>query len=473
MYRILVADDEAAMLRGIELNLQENEEFEVFTASDKSDAFEILSNNEIDLVVSDLMMPYKEDGLAVMQAAKEQWYNPSVIAMSAFETVQNAVMAMQAGADDFLSKGFGVDELSFRIVNILKRKSEFDQLANENKLLKETIQQHFSDYEMIGQSKVMEKLMQRVNKVAQDARVSCLLEGESGVGKDLVARIIHATGLRKNRPFVPVNCAAIPENLIESELFGHEKGSFTGAISTKPGRFEQAKGGVIFLDEIGELPLPLQVRLLRVLEERSFFRIGGKRSIEVDVMVISASNKNLKEMVDGGKFREDLYFRLNVVNIFIPPLRERREDIAPLAKFFLGKFNQQRRKKLKFALKALKLLSNYNFPGNVRELRNIIEDAFVFCEGATILPGNLSLQKLNVTANSKNRVYSGKQAGPERSYLSLPLIDALAKFERDYLRNLLEENFWNNTIAAQKAGISREWLYRKIRKLNITESVND
>jgi len=161
--------------------------------------------------------------------------------MSAFETVQNAVMAMQAGADDFLSKGFGVDELSFRIVNILKRKSEFDQLANENKLLKETIQQHFSDYEMIGQSKVMEKLMQRVNKVAQDARVSCLLEGESGVGKDLVARIIHATGLRKNRPFVPVNCAAIPENLIESELFGHEKGSFTGAISTKPGRFEQAK----------------------------------------------------------------------------------------------------------------------------------------------------------------------------------------------------------------------------------------
>ncbi|MBN2424526.1 MAG: sigma-54-dependent Fis family transcriptional regulator [Calditrichaceae bacterium] len=473
MYRLLIADDEAAMLKGIELNLQENKNFEILTASNKKEAFEILANNEIDLVVSDLMMPDIQDGLDVMKTAKEQWYKPSVIAMTAFETVKNAVMAMQAGADDFLSKGFGIDELSFRIKHLLKKKSELEQLAIENSLLKETIQEQFNDYKIIGNSPGMMKLMQRIEKIAIDAQASCLIYGESGVGKDLVARIIHATGRRKDGPFVPVNCAAIPDTLIESELFGHEKGAFTGAISTKPGRFEQARSGIIFLDEIGELPLSLQVRLLRVLEDKSFYRLGGKRSIEVDVMVISATNKDLQKMVDEKKFREDLFFRLNVVNLYIPPLRERRDDILPLADFFVKRFNQQRKRQLKLSPKALQLLEKYDFPGNVRELRNIIEDAYVFCEGSTILPENLSLQKLKSYTTSHNDESVLNDKDDIEPYVNLPLNEALNKFEYDYFLNLLESNYWNHSLAAQKAGISREWLHKKIRKLDLLKSVND
>ena len=341
MYQILIADDELAMLKGIQFNLQDNSDFEVFTASDRQSAIDILKSNEIDIVVSDLMMPDIADGLAVMKSAKEQWYKPSVLAMTAFETVENAVMAMQAGADDFISKGFGIDELSFRVENMLKKKQEVDYLANENRILRETIQQHYSDYKIVGRSKQIVDLHNRIQKIAADATATCLIQGESGTGKELIARAIHASSKRRDKPFVPINCAAIPENLIESELFGYEKGAFTSAYSTKPGKFENAKGGIIFLDEIGELPLSLQVRLLRVLEERSFYRIGGKRPIDIDVMILSASNKDLHEQVQKGLFREELYFRLDVIKIEVPPLRERKEDIKVLAQFFLDRFNKE------------------------------------------------------------------------------------------------------------------------------------
>ena len=468
MHRILVVDDDQAVLHGILFNLEEKPQYEVLTAADKQEAVEKIQNNEFDLVVSDLMVPGIEDGLEIIRTARRQWYAPSVLVMTAFESVENAVRTMQAGANDFITKGFGVDELIFRIENILKQKNHIDQLATENRILKETIQQHFSNYEIVGQSQHIKSLLKRIHKVADDATVTCLIQGESGTGKDLVARTIHVTSRRKNAPFVPINCAAIPENLIESELFGHERGAFTGAISTKIGKFEQAKGGIIFLDEIGELPYPLQVRLLRVLEERSFYRVGGKRSIEVDVMIIAATNKDLEKMVQKGAFREDLYFRLNVINIHIAPLRQRKEDIRPLANFFLDRFNNERKRNLKFREETIRLLEKYDFPGNVRELRNIIEDAFVFCEGPWINPDDLNLKITDDKDDSPTTFH--KTWTNSSNIFELPHNEAVARFEREYFLKLLNDAYWRKSEVARRSGISREWLSKKLKKLNIRKA---
>jgi DNA-binding NtrC family response regulator len=464
MNKILIVDDELSMLRGIEYHLQESSDYEIFTATDRESAIKNLESNEIDLVVTDLMLPDIRDGLSIMESAKKQWYQPSVLAMTAFESVENAVSAMKAGADDFVSKGFGLDELSLRIENLLKKKKQVDQLAIENRILRETIQQQFSDYKIIGQSPKMLDLMTKVQKVAADARATCLIEGESGTGKDLVARTIHAMSERRNAPFVPINCAAIPENLIESELFGHEKGSFTGAYHTKHGKFEDARGGIIFLDEIAELPSTLQVKLLRVLEERSFYRIGSNHPIDVDLMVISATNKNLQELVSEGQFREDLYFRLNVVNIVVPPLRERRQDIPEIAQFFLAKFNRERNKNLKFPKKTLLLLESYDFPGNVRELRNIIEDAFVFTDGNFIQPDKLSFRKSLIASEV---VDNNNPLEMLKNIDKLSREEAQLHFEKEYYRRLLQSSLWNIHEAAKIAGHSREWLSKKLKRLGL------
>ncbi len=464
MIQILVVDDEISMLRGIEFHLQENSEYKIFTASDRRTALEILEANEIDLVVTDLMLPDIEDGLGIMRAAKQQWYRPCVLAMTAYESIENAVSAMKAGADDFIPKGFGLDEMSLRIQTMLQKKKQVDQLAVENRILRETIKQQFNDFQIIGRSPQMLELMKIVQKVAEDARTTCLIRGESGTGKDLIARTIHMLSPRRNSPFVPINCAAIPENLIESELFGHEKGSFTGAYSTKQGKFEQAQGGIIFLDEIAELPLNLQVRLLRVLEERTFYRIGGKRPIEVDVMVLAATNSDLKGMVEQGRFREDLYFRLNVINIYVPPLRERREDIRLLADFFLDKFNRQRNKQLTFSEKALNLLESYSFPGNVRELRNIIEDAFVLAEGPQLRPEDLAISRVQAAP-----VVEDESSKPDvmDKISTLTYREAVELFEKEYFGRLLKEYQWNLGEISRRMSISREWLSKKIKRLGL------
>ncbi len=464
MNRILIVDDELSMLRGIEYHLQESTGYQIYTATDREGAIEILESNEIDLVVTDLMLPDIRDGLNIMESAKKQWYQPTVLAMTAFESVENAVSAMKAGADDFVSKGFGLDELSLRIENLLRKKKQVDQLSIENRILRETIQQQFSDYKIIGQSPKMLDLLKKVQKVAADARATCLIEGDSGTGQVLVARTIHTMSVRRNAPFVPINCAAIPENLIESELFGHEKGSFTGAYNTKQGKFEHARGGIIFLDEIGELPLTLQVRLLRVLEERSFYRVGGKHPIDVDLMVISATNKNLEELVRQGRFREDLYFRLNVVNIVVPPLRERRQDIPEIAQFFLAKFNRERNKYLKFSKKTLLLLESYDFPGNVRELRNIIEDAFVFTEGYYIQPDKLSFHKSLVSVEVED---DDSPLQMLKNIHKLTREEAQLQFEKEYYRRLLQDTLWNIHEASKIAGHSREWLSKKLKRLGL------
>jgi len=266
---------------------------------------------------------------------------------------------------------------------------------------------------------------------------------------------------RRDAPFVPINCAAIPENLIESELFGHERGSFTGAHTAKQGKFEIANGGIIFLDEIGELPLPLQVRLLRILEERSFYRIGGKVPIEVDIMILAATNKNLNQLVKEGGFRQDLFYRLDVITIEVPPLRKRRQDIPLLTQFFLDKFNRQRNKFIELSGEALQILSHYNFPGNVRELRNIIEDAFVLCEDNVITTENLSIRSTN--PQKKGQVDLNVSMDPVHQKYEW----AISQFERAYFTKMLELNDWNTQSAAKEAGISREWLSKKIKKLNI------
>jgi len=464
MNHVLIVDDELAMLRGLEFHLQGNSKYEVHTASDPKTAAELLKANEFDLVVTDLMMPNISNGLELVHTAKEQWYEPSVLVMTAFESVENAVNAMKSGADDFISKGFGLDEISLRIDNMIRKKMKMNQLATENRILKETIQRQFNDYQIVGTSAQIVDLIKRVQKIALDAKVTCLIQGESGTGKDLFARIIHLMSPRREAPFVPINCAAIPEHLMESELFGHEKGAFTGAYYSQVGRFEQAKGGIIFLDEIGDLPLSLQKRLLRVLEERSFYRIGGKTPIEVDVMVIAASNKNLQSLVDSGQFREDLFFRLNVTNVWIPPLRERREDIRLLAQFFLNKFNRERNKDIILSNEALHLLEVYNFPGNVRELRNIIEDAFVFCEGPDIKPEDLTIK-----INTDEQDDTVRKPYHLRDFVTngFTYREALEKFESIYFGRILDENYWNIQMASNKAGLTREWMSKKVKRLGL------
>jgi two-component system response regulator AtoC len=467
MSKILIVDDELSMLKGIQLFLSENKQYDIFSASEKEIALDILESSEIDLVVSDLMLPEIGDGLEVIDHAARHWNRPAVLVMTAFESVDNAVKAMKAGADDFISKRFGLDEISLRIQNLLKKKEKIKLLSIENTILKDTIRKHFSDYKIVGKSPQIVELLGKVKKVASDAKVSCLIQGESGTGKDLIARTLHQLSRRRNAPFIPVNCAAIPENLIESELFGHEKGAFTGAYTSQQGKFEQAKHGIIFLDEIGELPLNLQVRLLRVLEERSFYRIGGNKQIDVDVMIISATNRNIQQLVRENKFREDLYYRLNVINLFIPPLRERREDIPVLAEFFLEKFNLEKKKNLSFTKKTIQLLESYDFPGNVRELRNLIEDAFVFCEGPLIRPQNLSLNKIIRPRRSYTKPVSNISQNLNQTDSFPPHREALQEFEREYFLKLLQNNYWNINDASIQANISREWLGKKIKLLNL------
>jgi len=461
MFRLLIVDDDQTMLKGIELNLEDHKDYDVKSASDSKTAIRLLTQNEFDLVVSDLMVPEVEDGQAIVRQAKSMWYRPFVLTMTAFESWENAVSTMKAGADDFISKGFGLDELTLRIENLLKKKQQINHLEFENRILKETIQKQFSDFKIIGQSPVITKLIGKIEKIAADAKSTCLIFGETGTGKDLVARNIHALSPRRNAPFVPINCAAIPENLIESELFGHERGSFTGANTAKQGKFEIANGGIVFLDEIGELPLALQVRLLRILEERSFYRIGGKNPIEVDVMILAATNKNLNKLVKEGDFRQDLFYRLDVITIEVPPLRKRRQDIPLLTKFFLDKFNRERNKITELSGEALQLLTHYNFPGNVRELRNIIEDAFVLCEDDLITTENLSIRS---TMHQKK---GQTDPGNPLDQVHQKYQGAIFQFEKAYFTKILELNDWNLRWAAKEAGITREWLSKKIKRLNI------
>ena len=367
-YGILVVDDEESMREFLTIMLH-REGYAVDAAFDGAQAVARLKDKSYDLVISDIKMP-RLDGFGVLDYITESCPETAIIMITAFSTAQQAVDAMKKGAYDYITKPFNNEEIRLVVKNALERK----ELRRENLELKRELGQRYSFDNLIGKSRAMQQVYHFIEKVA-DSKANVLVTGESGTGKELVAKAIHYNSRRKDQPFVPINCGAIPENLLESELFGHEKGSFTGASQQKPGLFEVADGGTVFLDEVAELPLMMQVKLLRVLQGQEFRRVGGTRDMKVDVRLVAATNKNLETLVAEEKFREDLYYRLNVIHVNLPPLKERREDIPLLVEHFLRKMSGNKLPKVPDTF--MRRLLDYHWPGNIRELENTIERSLV------------------------------------------------------------------------------------------------
>ncbi len=384
MEKILIVDDELSMREFLEIMLTK-EGYHVQTAGDGRRALTLAENEFFDLAILDIRMP-KMDGIETLVRLKE--LSPETIALmiTAYASTDTAIQAMKQGAYDYITKPFKIEEIKMTVQKALEKKS----LENENILLKQAVEDRYRWGNIIGKSEKIRDVFELVKKVSP-TKTNVLLSGESGTGKELVAKAIHYNSSRKDKPFVVLNCGAIPENLLESELFGHMKGAFTGAISNKRGLFETADGGTIFLDEIGELPLPMQVKLLRVIQDREFTRVGGTEPIRVDVRIISATNKDIEEAVRKGEFREDLFYRLNVIQLRLPGLRERKDDIPLLAHHFLSLFSAELGKNIhQISSEAMKLLMDYDYPGNVRELQNMIERAVALESSKTLTVQNLS-----------------------------------------------------------------------------------
>jgi two-component system response regulator PilR (NtrC family) len=381
--RILIVDDEESIREFLEIMLKK-EGFEVVCAEDGAVAKDLLLKKNFHMIISDLQMP-NVTGLELLKYVKENYPETTFMMITAFGSTETAVEAMKLGAYDYLTKPFKIDEVRLNIQNALRA----GQLEVENRVLKKELKQEYSFQSMVGNSEPMHRIYDLVRRVSQTP-TNILVTGESGTGKEVVAKAIHYNGPLKDKPFVTINCGAIPENLMESEMFGHKKGSFTGAVVDKSGLFEVADGGTLFLDEVGELPVTIQVKLLRAIQERVIRRVGATDDIKVDVRIIAATNRDLEKMVADGTFRQDLFYRLNVINIKMPPLRERREDIPLLANHFLKKYNDRLSKKIGgISQEAMEALMKYEYPGNVRELENIIERTVALEGGATILPESL------------------------------------------------------------------------------------
>src|SRR5881409_170306 len=397
MGRILIADDHDALRRGLVRGLADAGH-EVDEASNGNAAIERLHDSYFDVVLSDLKMG-GSDGLDVLRTAKALHPTSAVILMTAFGSVHTAVEAMKIGAFDYVQKPFEIEEMELKVEKALEHR----RLKHEIEYLRHTQQDIYDFDRIVGASGALQSVLAVVKKVAK-SNTTCLIRGETGTGKELIAGAIHHNSLRSTRNFVKVNCAALQENLLESELFGHEKGAFTGADKQRIGRFEQADGGTLFLDEIGDMSPSTQAKILRVLQEHEFERLGGTRTLRVDVRLIAATNRDLSVMVQTGVFREDLYYRLNVVTIEMPPLRERKEDIVPLAVSFIRKFSAELKKKLDgLESDAQKLLMRYNWPGNIRELENTIERAMLLAEGRAIVSGDLRLGEVSTTGGGRDQ----------------------------------------------------------------------
>lgn len=381
--RILVVDDEESIREFLEIMLKK-EGFEVTCAEDGLKAKEILAKKSFDMVISDLQMP-NVTGIELLKYVKDSYPDLVFMLITAFGTTESAVEAMKMGAYDYLTKPFKIDEVRLNIHNALRSKN----LETENRVLKKELGKEYSFQNLVGNSEAMHKIYDLVKRVSTTP-TNVLITGESGTGKEVVAKSIHYNGPLKDKPFVTINCGAIPEQLMESEMFGHKKGSFTGAIADKVGLFEVADGGTLFLDEVGELPVSIQVKLLRSIQERIIRRVGATDDIKVDVRLIAATNRDLEAMVKDGTFRQDLFYRLNVINIRTPSLRERRDDIPLLATHFLKKYDERLNKTISsISTEAMEMLKKYDYPGNVRELENIIERTVALEGGATILPESL------------------------------------------------------------------------------------
>jgi two-component system NtrC family response regulator len=446
--KILVIDDDESLRRVLEYNLAQ-EGYAVLAAGTGEQGLDLLRKEGADLVVTDVRMPGM-DGLQVLEGVRKVDPNIQVIILTAFGTIEMAVEAMRAGAFHYISKPFNRDELKLTIRKALQLKA----LERENVALRQELKERTGLDAIIADSPPMRAILEMVQRVAP-TETTVLILGESGTGKELIARAIHASSPRAEGPFVPVNCAAIPENLLESELFGHVKGAFTGAIRDRVGKFEAAEGGTIFLDEIGEMRPELQVKILRCLEERVVERVGDNRPIRVDVRVLAATNKDLSKALQTGQFREDLYYRLNVVPLAIPPLRERREDIRPLAQHFLKRLGAPPR--LTITPEAFRALENYDWPGNVRELENALERAMIFHRGDVI-----TLADLPETIRAPR--------AKEAAALPVSLPEAglsLEEVEKELILRALQKHDWNQSRAARYLGITRHTLLYRMEKHNI------
>jgi DNA-binding NtrC family response regulator len=451
---ILVVDDDPGLLQGLR-EILEAEGYDVTTAPDGEQGVLLIKEQAFDLVLSDLALPGL-DGIELLKFLRREQPQCPCIIITGYGTITNAVTAMRQGAYDYFTKP--VDATELRLV--VARALEHRRLKWENLHLKKQLQERFGFANMVGHSEPMIRVFDLIRKVA-DSDSNVLILGESGTGKELIAHAIHYNSPRSEGPLIPVNCAAIPEELLESELFGHERGAFTHAVRTRIGRFEQANGGTIFLDEISEMSPGLQVKILRVLQNHSFERIGGIKTIHVDIRVIAATNRNLEELVNQNKFREDLFYRLNVIPIRVPPLRERDTDIPLLLQHFLELFSRTKKKPLRRLSPAvLELLCQYPWPGNVRELENLMERLVILAEGEVIEVTDLSEKFQHLIKSPREKL----EDFPERG---IHFNDAVQSFERKLILKALRQSNWVKSQAAQLLHLNRTTLLEKMKKQNI------
>jgi len=454
---ILVVDDEPRIRKVLKINLQQN--YAVLLAKDGNEAKNYLQNEVIDLILSDLKMPGGIGGLELLKIVQKQYKHIPIIIMTAFGTVENAVAAMKSGAFDYIVKPIKIAEL----MPVIEKALRFSNVVQENTALKEQLKKYTGHREIITANPAMRAILSTVQDIAQ-TQATVLIQGESGTGKQLVAGSVHYLSPRADKPFVEINCGAIPHELMESELFGHEKGAFTGAVNLKKGKFELASEGTLFLDEIGELPLDLQVKLLHILENQRFTRVGGTRFIQTNARIVAATNRDLAAEVAVGRFRQDLFYRLKVVFVQIPPLRERREDVPLLARFFLKKHKQlniQSARKLNLTEEALEALVAYPWPGNVRELENVIQQAVIFAKAGQVELNNFPTEirsALVSRAETKSELQAEKQ---QRT------VHILKQVEYDFLKRLLTSTRGNISKAAAKSGYDRRQIQNLIKKHRI------
>ena len=461
--KILVVDDEQSIREFLEIMLRK-EQYDVSTAEDGEKAQEVLKKKNFDLIISDLQMP-KVSGIELLKHVKNNYPDTVFMMITAFGSTESAVEAMKLGAYDYLTKPFNIDEVRILLSNALRSKN----LEVENRNLKKVLHHEYQFSNIIGNSEVMHKIFELIRRVS-NSPTNVLITGESGSGKEVIAKAIHYNGILKDKAFVSVNCGAIPESLMESEMFGHKKGSFTGAVVDKTGLFEVADGGTLFLDEIGELPLSIQVKLLRAIQEKTIRRVGAVDDIKVDVRIIAATNRNLSEMVKKGTFREDLYYRLNVILIDAPSLKERRDDIPLLAQHFLKKYNQKLHKTVQgISDDAMQILKNYDYPGNVRELENIIERTVALEVGASILPE--SLPPFIVTKTGERKLASAYEI--EITDTGIHLEKILEQIEKELIVKAIHHTGGIKKRAAKILGITFRSMRYRLDKYNLGSPEDD
>lgn len=455
---ILVVDDEPAFRKMLS-DLLEGVHYSVDVAADGEQALQMVSKSEYDLVITDLSLP-KMNGTQVLAAVKRACPDTPVILITGYATVDTAIEAMKLGAYDYISKPFNIDRIEVVIARALER----SRLIDENNYLRGELRERYGFDNIIGENPEMQKAYVLAAQVAQ-TNATVLILGETGTGKEFLARSIHYQSKRAQGPFVKVNCAALTETLLESELFGHEKGSFTGAIARRIGRFEMAEGGSIFLDEIGDVSASTQLKLLRVLQEKQFERVGGSETLHVDTRIIAATNRDLAKAIEDGAFREDLFYRLNVITINLPPLRNRKEDIRLLAEHFIGKYNAETGKQIGgISDDALSALEAYHWPGNIRELENCIERAVILTNNEIITPQDLYFFSHESSAPAP--------AGPTAAAQPASPLCSIKDMERDHIRRVLSACDWHMTRAADILEIDRKTLRNKIREFGLEKAAS-